>query len=247
MREQARACTHTHTHTHTLASQFLVSLLKAIDEGTDEVTGDVTDDSSAAFLQRLSLPQLGTKVIQAFLHAVTELQRQPQLPLAEDCNSDPRCLDAIVCFATTLMLWMSELYGSREVGGLLRSEVAKIPGRAAAVHALLEGAEKRKHPDVDLLLNEIAVGCEESSARFAPPVSASASGGSVKSGAGSSAKQGGGSKAGKTEKKCASCGCEGKLKVCSRCNAAWFCDSTCQRAAWPSHRAVCVPQGAAGQ
>ena len=32
-----------------------------------------------------------------------------------------------------------------------------------------------------------------------------------------------------------------KLQRCSRCEAAYFCDSKCQRAAWNTHRDTCVP------
>ena len=38
---------------------------------------------------------------------------------------------------------------------------------------------------------------------------------------------------------CAHCGLPpfaGKLKRCTKCNAAWFCDRPCQLAAWPTRK-----------
>lgn len=43
------------------------------------------------------------------------------------------------------------------------------------------------------------------------------------------------------ERMCANCGVTGKCRVCSRCREA-FCSEACQRAAWPSHKLVCVPK-----
>ena len=43
-------------------------------------------------------------------------------------------------------------------------------------------------------------------------------------------------------KSCLGCGKEGEeLSRCGRCKAAWFCDRECQRKAWPSHKAECIP------
>lgn len=38
---------------------------------------------------------------------------------------------------------------------------------------------------------------------------------------------------------CAHCGASNAAKRCSRCQAAWFCDRSCQAAAWPSHAVLC--------
>ncbi|KAJ8032931.1 hypothetical protein HOLleu_23023 [Holothuria leucospilota] len=39
--------------------------------------------------------------------------------------------------------------------------------------------------------------------------------------------------------KCEACGRIGRMKECSGCYAAWFCDKTCQGFAWKSHKVEC--------
>ena len=40
---------------------------------------------------------------------------------------------------------------------------------------------------------------------------------------------------------CASCGCDGKLKRCSGCDEAYYCNTACQRSHWKSHKRNCRP------
>ena len=40
---------------------------------------------------------------------------------------------------------------------------------------------------------------------------------------------------------CASCGCGEKLKRCSGCNEAYYCNAACQRSHWKSHKRNCRP------
>ena len=43
---------------------------------------------------------------------------------------------------------------------------------------------------------------------------------------------------------CTSCGTSGATCRCSRCRSAWFCSTTCQRTAWPTHKKDCNPKQA---
>ena len=40
-------------------------------------------------------------------------------------------------------------------------------------------------------------------------------------------------------KECENCGATENLALCSRCHAAHFCSTKCQKAYWPFHRAWC--------
>ncbi|KAI0920201.1 hypothetical protein AcV5_010005 [Taiwanofungus camphoratus] len=45
-------------------------------------------------------------------------------------------------------------------------------------------------------------------------------------------------------KKCVACGKTERLKLCSKCHAAWYCSAACQRANWPMHKQTCQPYSA---
>lgn len=47
-------------------------------------------------------------------------------------------------------------------------------------------------------------------------------------------------------RKCGHCGAVDAPNRCGRCKQVYFCGEACQRAAWPSHKSVCAPPGAAG-
>ncbi len=40
-------------------------------------------------------------------------------------------------------------------------------------------------------------------------------------------------------KMCAHCGVQAKYR-CAKCKSSWYCSDTCQKQAWPSHKATCV-------
>jgi hypothetical protein len=66
-------------------------------------------------------------------------------------------------------------------------------------------------------------------------------GGGVRGGA--SGPQGGERRGGGTRKRCDYCGRPNAPKRCARCSGPSYCDSSCQRAAWPAHLVRCFEEG----
>ncbi|KAF5836955.1 hypothetical protein DUNSADRAFT_5184 [Dunaliella salina] len=230
----------------TAAMEFVLRLLGA-------------SDGSTAFHRQFPLLELGNSAVLAILGTIelqiTELIRNwPPVLCTDSLEGVSRDFDrysALLRVAVNLLLQMSQLPGSNAVR-ILSTELAGTPGFAAAALALLECGDVDAHTKAESIMEVIAEGVRAAAVRFASGESISSNSskqtGTIRSTSESAAAgcrssvKGSAGRASKPNRVCESCGRAGKLKVCARCGSAWFCDASCQRAAWPKHRLLCAPK-----
>jgi len=218
-------CTYKSTHASVhLFTQLILDLLAVNDK----------------ILRQISLHQLGTCAINAIAHAGAEVQHLLEAPQSDSTragvsnNPDTGCYDKLVQVAGGLLLQVCKLPGGDALARVLISEQDGGPRWGSAVQT------PSGRQWFDAAAKEALSVMVDAASRSAQGLRVSDAAGS----AGGGAPQGSG--VGNADRVCANCGRGGKLKVCGRCKAAWFCGASCQRSAWSSHKLVCAPlKGAA--